>query len=253
MASQTDARAYREQIYASYVSSKASSEYTHTPAEYEAQGAAIHARVGRWLPEDRSAPILDIGCGSGFFLRLLHKLGYTDVTGVDLSEEQVELARRASPSATVLRADARQVLADNPGRFALVSGFDFVEHFGKDELFPLLESVYGAMRPGGRLLLQTPNAASPWGLMVRYGDLTHELAFDPRSLGYALRKVGFGDVEAREVGPFVHGLKSLVRVALWQVMRGGMAAWNLVETGTTGGGVFTRVFMAAARKPEHAG
>lgn len=250
---QTDARAYRGQIYASYVSSQASSAYTHTPAEYAAQGAALRARVKGWLPDDRSAPVLDIGCGAGYFLNLLGELGYTDVTGVDLSGEQVALARAKCPRATVLQADAREVLGANPGRFAMITGFDFVEHFGKDELFPLLESVRAALRPGGRLILQTPNAASPWGLMVRYGDLTHEVAFDPRSLGHALRVAGFTGVEARECGPFAHGVKSLVRVALWQAMRGALAAWNLVETGSAGGGVYTRVFAVAARKPEAAG
>jgi SAM-dependent methyltransferase len=216
---------------------------------YAAHGAAIRARVARWLPEDRDAPILDIGCGPGIFLALLDSLGYTRVTGVDLSGEQVALARAACPRATVLQGDAREVMARNPGHFALITGFDIVEHFGKDELFPLLETIHAALRPGGRVLLQTPNAASPWGLALRYGDLTHETCFDPRSLGHALRMSGFGEIEARECGPWVHGLKSLVRVALWQAMRAGMAAWNLVETGSTGGGVYTRVFTAAARKP----
>lgn len=254
MNSPSHARAYREQIYGTYVSMEASVRgLSHSPAEYDAQAAAIHARVRRWLPADRAAPVLDIGCGPGYFLYLLHRLGYTDVTGVDLSEEQLALARRSSPRAALVHGDARDVLAANPGRFALITGFDFIEHFGKDELFPLLRSVSAALRPGGRLVLQTPNAASPWGLMVRYGDLTHELAFEPHSLAYALRMAGFTDVETRECGPHPHGLKSLVRTVLWQGIRGALAFWNLVETGSAGGGVYTRVFTAAARKPGGAG
>ncbi|HEX8903434.1 MAG TPA: hypothetical protein VF771_01190, partial [Longimicrobiaceae bacterium] len=103
--------------------------------------------------------------------------------------------------------------------------------------------------PGGRLVLQTPNAASPWGLMIRYGDLTHELAFEPRSLAYALRHAGLRDVEIRECGPYVHGLRSLVRVGVWWLIRAGLRVWNLAETGSDQGGVYTRVFTAAALKP----
>lgn len=243
-------RGYRDTIYESYVSQKLSRENVrHTDADYEAQAVAIRSRVGRWLPEDRAAPVLDIGCGPGFFLYVLEKLGYGDVTGVDLSPEQVALAREHCPRARVVLGDARELLAANPGRFALITGFDFIEHFGKDELFPLLGLVAAALRPGGRLILQTPNAESPWGLMHRYHDLTHELAFDAHSLAHALRLAGLGEVEARECGPYVHGVKSLVRKVLWQGIRAGLAAWNLVETGSVGSGVYTRVFTVAARKP----
>ena len=254
MAEASTERAYREAIYESYVSKKLSRDnIQYTPGGYEAQAVAIRSRVGRWLPADRAAPILDIGCGPGFFLYLLDKEGYTDVTGVDLSGEQLALAKANCPRAKLVHGDARELLAQNPGRFELVTGFDFIEHFGKDELFPLLELIAAALRPGGRLVLQTPNAESPWGLMHRYHDLTHELAFDPHSLGHALRMAGFADVEARECGPYVHGVKSLVRSVLWQGIRGALAAWNLVETGSVGSGVYTRVFTAAARKPTAGG
>ncbi|HEX8903551.1 MAG TPA: class I SAM-dependent methyltransferase, partial [Longimicrobiaceae bacterium] len=146
MADEVVARGYRGEIYASYVSDGASSHFTHTPDEYAAQAAALRARVGEWLPADRSAPVLDIGCGSGYFLHLLDELGYTDVTGVDVSPEQVEIARKNCPRATVLLGDARELLKANPGRFQLITGFDFVEHFGKDELFPLLDVVVAALR-----------------------------------------------------------------------------------------------------------
>jgi SAM-dependent methyltransferase len=242
-------RGYRERIYRSYVSAGASSELSYDEREYRAQGAAIHARVRRWLPADRAAPVLDIGCGPGFFLCLLERLGYTDVTGVDLSPEQVALARRNCGRATVVLGDALEVLAANPGRFALVTGFDFVEHFSKDELFPLLEAVAAALRPGGRVILQTPNAASPFGSMLRYGDLTHEIAFHPHSLGHALRMAGLGDIEFAECGPRVHGVRSLLRAVVWKGIRAGLVLWNLAETGNTGGGVYTRVFTATGRKP----
>ena len=42
----------------------------------------------------KSARILDIGCGSGSFLKALSEHGYTEITGIDLSEEQVKLAHQ---------------------------------------------------------------------------------------------------------------------------------------------------------------
>ena len=59
-----------------------------------------------------------------------------------------------------------------PQRFDLVTGLDIVEHFTKDEVLDFLDACREALRPGGRLVLQTPNGESPFGGAVRYGDFT---------------------------------------------------------------------------------
>ena len=41
------------------------------------------------LPEDRSAPILDVGIGHGFFLDWLHQVGYREIRGIDVDPECV--------------------------------------------------------------------------------------------------------------------------------------------------------------------
>jgi len=62
---------------------------------------------------------LDLGCGTGFHLATLHGLGWT-VTGVDLSEDQLGIARgRAGDFAELLKADAA-ALPFEDGRFDVV-------------------------------------------------------------------------------------------------------------------------------------
>ena len=99
---------------------------------------------------------------------------------------QVQLARRISPA--VSEGDAIEFLRAHAAEYDLVTAFDVVEHFRKDELFDFLDALFGALRPEGRAIFQTPNAESPWGMAVFYGDLTHEMAFDPKSLSHALRE-----------------------------------------------------------------
>src|SRR5690348_16241806 len=49
---------------------------------------------------------LDLGCGTGFYLPVLHELGWTP-TGVDLSADQLRFAqRRAGEFAELIEADA---------------------------------------------------------------------------------------------------------------------------------------------------
>ncbi len=240
---------YRQTIYATYVSQKVEpAGHTHTETDYRRWALAAQSRINGWLPADHNMPVLDMGCGSGNFLFLLEQLGYTDVTGVDLSPEQVALAQKWCPRATVIQGDARETLAQNPGHFGLIAGFDIVEHLNKAELLPLFSSMAQALRPGGRVILQTPNAESPWMGAVAYGDFTHEWFFTPQSLADMLRLVGLTHFEARPSVPYVHGVKSLVRAALWRMINASLTVWNLAETGNQGSGIYTRVFVATAVK-----
>jgi SAM-dependent methyltransferase len=78
----------------------------------------------RDLPEILSAHVtgvkaLDFGCGTGRSTRVLKKLGF-DVTGVDISEDMLRIARTSDPS-----GDYRLVPGDNLNQFA-ASSFDLV-------------------------------------------------------------------------------------------------------------------------------
>jgi SAM-dependent methyltransferase len=189
-----------------------------------------------------------MGCGAGNFLFMLGRLGYTDLTGVDLSPEQAALAREWCPNAKIIEGDVHTVLKENPGHYALISGLDIIEHFRKEEVLPFLELVYHSLRPGGRLILQTPNAASPWVGSVSYSDFTHEWFYSPRGLERILSIAGFTGYQACESGPHSHGAKSIVRSILWRILRTGLWLYDLVETGGDNGGVYTRVFVATALK-----
>lgn len=236
---------YRERIYRSYVS-RGGTGVAEDARATARRGRYLEKALGGWLPEDREASIADLGCGSGAWLACLGGLGYRNLHGVDASPEQVELARRHVPG--VVHGDLFEFLDEEAGRFDLVTGFDVVEHLSKDEVFAFLDGCHRALRPGGRLILQTPNAESPWCSDIRYGDFTHETCFNAHSLGWLLELSGFESIEARETGPRVLGVKSLGRVVLWRLIRLGLRLWNLAETGSAGSGVYTRVFLMTGVK-----
>ena len=201
------------------------------------------------LPQEKDAPILDVACGSGQLLYFLEQREYTNLHGVDISAEQVELSRQVL--ADVVEGDAFEYLLARPSEFELIFSLDIIEHFTKDEVLSFLEACFAALRPGGRLILRTTNAESPWGNTFRYGDLTHELSFSPTCLVNLLSIMGFSSGYAFESGPVPHGLVSAIRWLLWQIIRLILMIYNYVEVATKGSGVYTRVFWATGCKEHH--
>ncbi|MDA8239913.1 MAG: class I SAM-dependent methyltransferase [Nitrospiraceae bacterium] len=197
------------------------------------------------MPEDRDARCLDIACGAGMFLNYLKERGYRNITGVDISSEQVALAKQVCDN--VSECDFNNFLTDER-KFELITIFSFIEHLTRDEAMELLDNVHRALAPGGRVILITPNADSPFASHMRYGDVTHEVIYNQSSLSSLLRACGFTNCRAFETGPVPHGLKSGIRWALWKIISGGLKAYRLIEGGSSNGWIFTTEFIMVADK-----
>ncbi len=78
---------------------------------------------------------------------------------------------------------------------------DILEHFTREELFPIMEAVSARMAPRGRLIVSVPNADSPHGLRSTYADITHEISFTPTSRSELLFCHGLKVVSFRDPWP----------------------------------------------------
>jgi 2-polyprenyl-3-methyl-5-hydroxy-6-metoxy-1,4-benzoquinol methylase len=159
-----------------------------------------------WLDLPRETPVLDIGCGSGQFLYFLRQQGFTDLVGIDVDRTQVEIGRSLGLDCRC--APVLEFLGDGAEgrRYGVVAMLDILEHFTREELFPLLEAVSSRMEDGGRLIASVPNADSPHGLRSTYADITHEISFTPTSLSellfcHDLEVVAFRDPWPAPVSP----------------------------------------------------
>jgi len=239
---------YRLRIYARYATGFQDAPETFDSAAAARWGKAYDHYFRGWLPANKHAAVLEVACGGGRLLHLLMSRGYERVTGVDISPEQVTLSRQVIPD--VVQANAIEYLENHPTAYDLIVGLDIIEHFDKAEALRFLDACFASLRPSGRLILQTPNADSPWGTVHRYNDFTHELGFNPNAIGRLLKLVGFSRVDARELGPvpFGYSVASTLRAVLWQLIRVSLKFWNIVETGHPGSGVFTRIFVVSATK-----
>ena len=113
----------------------------------------------RWLADllDRlpeRGHVLDIGCGCGVpIARRLASAGHA-VTGVDVSDVQIDRARLLVPAATFIRADAT-TLDLAPKTFDAVVCLYALIHMPLDQQPGLLSDIARWLRPGGWLLATT--------------------------------------------------------------------------------------------------
>lgn len=126
--------------------------------------------------------ILELGCNKGFLLNVLGGEGYTDLTGVDLSLGDVEIARKINPTATIIQDDIFSFLEQSEKSFDIILLKALIEHIEKHRIMELLEKIHTRLKPGGAILIDVYNADSFFAPHDRYMDFTHEVGFTQESL-----------------------------------------------------------------------
>ncbi len=169
---------------------------------------AIKERAEVYLPHIEKAcagkhgwTVFDAGCGRGEWLELVKEKGLQAV-GIESNHNFVEQCR--DNNLNVIEGDAIEYLGASPDDFiGAVSAFHFIEHLPFYKLMLFLEQVFRTLRPGGLLLVETPN---PKNLLVAscnfYVDPTHNKPLPPELLQYTLGALGFGIVETLFLQPF---------------------------------------------------
>ncbi len=238
---------YRDRIYSKYVSAHISHVHKESRLEeIEAQFKVWSHYFDRFLPADKSAKILEIGCGNGGFVLWLERLGFVNSFGVDVSKEQTDEAGRLGIK-NVSHGDLLEFLKTKRGEYAVIFARDLIEHFDKEKVFEIFDLAHQALSADGLFVVQTPNGESPMSGRFRYWDFTHETSFTASSFGQISRTVGFREADVYPMGPVVHGLKSFVRFLIWNVVVLFVRFYLLAETGS-GAGIFTQNLIGAAYK-----
>ena len=230
----------RDRLYEAYASQHA--------GRSGAEGARLAYRhnIRPFLLPPKAGPVIDIGCGQGELVGLLVADGY-DATGVDVSPEQVAVARAAGLSMVHL-GDYREFLIAEAGSLAAVTATDLLEHLTKAEVVQTFDTVAAALVPGGVFVGRVPNAVSPLGGHTRYGDFTHETWFTARSVRQLAAAAGFESVTVSACPPPVHGLMSAARAAVWAALSAAYRVALAAETGQLRGHIVTQNLTFAARK-----
>ena len=230
----------RGRLYDAYASQHASC------SDGEATALVYRRDIRPALPSQMAGPVLDIGCGQGQLVGLLQRDGF-DAQGIDVSPEQVDLARAAGLGG-IQQGDYLDLLDLRTDQFAAITATDVLEHLSKDEVLDTFDRVEAALIPGGAFIARVPNAGSPFGGRIRYGDFTHESSHTQRSIQQVAAAAGFASVAVLPCPPVAHGLRSAARVGVWKAASGLYKIVLAAETGVVRGHIVTQNLTFIARK-----
>ena len=169
---------------------------------------------------------IDLGCGRGEWLELLTHAGFK-AKGVDLDEGMLHACHEFGLD--VEHLDILSALKELPDKSQLiVSAFHVVEHIGFQQLQTLVQEALRVLKPGGVLILETPN---PENIVVAtrnfYLDPTHERPIPSLLLSFLADFYGFPRVKTL----FLQESKELREggeVSLMDVLEGASPDYSVV-------------------------
>lgn len=168
----------------------------------------ITGRLAEYLPvlkqagvQPASDIVVDIGCGRGEWLQLLSQNGYSN-KGCDLNHSMVTVCQEFSLD--VVRQDGLQFLRALPeNSVGAVTAFHVIEHLPLDSMLALIDGCLRALRPGGIMILETPN---PQNVLVGchnfHIDPTHRKPIPMALLQFLVEARGFCDVRPMALHPY---------------------------------------------------
>lgn len=160
--------------------------------------------------------ILDIGCASGTFLgRFLSNFNDLEKTGLDISLNQITYAdKHYRNTQTKFFCGKLWDLKFKDNYFDVITCSEVIEHLPKEEIIKYLKIILKILKPGGKLIITTPDYKSYWPYLEIIVDLAfkqqyskqHLTKFNKATLTELLNKTGLKVDKCRNIlglSPFI--------------------------------------------------
>ena len=190
-------------------------------------GAALVGLVRLSRVRLRGRSVLDFGCGSGYLLDALlaRKIA---CSGADFSEDAVEVVQKRLAGNPLFKGV--QLIQDTPTplgdeSYDAVFFIETIEHLLDDDLESTLRELRRIVRPGGVVIITTPNdeqlaqvesLCPDWGCI--FHPVQHVRSWDKESLSRSLGEFGFSAVTCRPLYLQSTWLQTLAITALMQAL-----------------------------------
>lgn len=194
----------KSQIFDRYIDSLFNSchDQDRIIKEYRQYTKYFRKNYAKYLPTDRNAKILEIGCGMGHFLYFLQKEGYTNALGIDISSQEIQLCKKQG--FTAKKSEALSYLSNLKESVDAVIFDDIIYYFSKDDVLEVLKNIRRVLKKGGICFIKTLNMSNPiTASNSNFRDFATEINFTEESLKQICQLVGFSKVIVKPLNIYV--------------------------------------------------
>ncbi|MFA5832068.1 MAG: class I SAM-dependent methyltransferase [Bacteroidota bacterium] len=150
---------------------------------------------------DKLQNVLEIGCASGSFLKVLKENGIKAVKGIDVDNELVKHGQNVL-GVNITVSDWSSYVSQCVEKYDVIIALDVIEHINPSEIQDLIMNTNKILKPNGKLILRMPNPDCPFVLPTYFGDLTHKTLMTPDLFKYVLTEANFnGQIIFKETIP----------------------------------------------------
>jgi len=190
-------------------------------AETELTNPWISQKLKEFIGKD--CKILDVGCGAGFHTNKLSSQGFINVSGLDISKQSLEVAKKFDETKSVkyYEGDAYSLPFDDNSFDAIIS-MDFLEHV--DEPERVIKEISRVTKKGGIFFFHTFNRNwLSWLVIIKFVEWfvkntpknmhVIDMFIKPEEVKrmLALNSLSFQDIRGTKVNFFkFHVLKSIL-------------------------------------------
>lgn len=153
--------------------------------------AALDLNYADFLPQDRHARVVEIGCGTGRFAAFLASKGYRNYLGLDINPEAVRELKAATGLDALLVPSVEDYLGRHSEPMDLVVFQQSIYYWEIDALHYLLRLISERLSPRGVLLIEVFNGSLLTSAYIRAKDPRIAVTLTEHSLRRELARTGF--------------------------------------------------------------
>jgi 2-polyprenyl-3-methyl-5-hydroxy-6-metoxy-1,4-benzoquinol methylase len=184
----------RNELFKNYITTRFKQNIELSDERIKFENNTYDRNLKTILSGNKDVKILEIGFGTGFFIRYLLSLGYKNIFGIDLSEEETAFVKEnVYPNVECVKS-TEEFLDKHNNQYDFVFMFDVLEHIPKEKTIDFLIKVRRSLRDGGIFVARVPNASNPFNSNIFGSDFTHEFIYAAGSLSQVNKIAGFSGV-----------------------------------------------------------
>lgn len=183
-------------IYDSYLDNNYRDVNIGSFSDYESYKKTLLDSVGDILrKQKKSSSVLELGCGSGRMAYVFNELGFKNYVGVDLSNQELEIARKNFKKYDFFKEDILKYLDKTTQKYDIIMMYHVFEHLTRNEGFKVLKEIKRVLNSGGIFINVMPNASAYFNSSsMFYTDITHERIYNENSFKQFLISAGFNKI-----------------------------------------------------------